>query len=280
MASIHEHLESGLQRATEALVFAADTPVPAGEIADVYADVTGEERPSDRQVADAVERLNETYEEADRVFRIELWAEGYRMATVPGVAPFLKLYFSREQDQRLSRSLMETLAIVAYRQPVTKPEIDFVRGVDSGYAVNKLLEKGLIDVVGRSDSLGRPLIYGTTSFFLEQFGLKNVDELPDLREIEDILDDPAFNRERAELLQLQEEGRSGEETSAEDPDQESSTDMAGSEPDAAGSADRESDAPGSTDSQAVADEVVKPVDATRNPPDSQPTGDEQDDMKP
>lgn len=226
MASIHEHLESSLQRVTEALVFAADTPVPAGEIADVYADVTGEERPSDRQIADAVDLLNEAYEESDRVFRIELWAEGYRMATVPGVAPFLKSYFSREQDQRLSRSLMETLAIVAYRQPVTKPEVDFVRGVDSGYAVNKLMEKGLLDVVGRSDSLGRPLIYGTTSFFLEQFGLKNVDELPDLREIEDILDDPAFNRERAELLQLQEEGHSGEEPSAEDPSQESPIDAA------------------------------------------------------
>ncbi len=205
MASIHELLERGLQRVTEALVFAADTPVPGEKIAEVYADVTGEERPSAGQVAEAVDRLNEIYEEGERVFRIEPWAQGYRMATVASVAPFLKSYFNREQEQRLSRSLMETLAIVAYRQPVTKPEIDFVRGVDSSYAVNKLMEKGLLDVVGRSDSLGRPLIYGTTRFFLEQFGLENIDELPDLREIEEILDDPAFNRERAELLQLQHE---------------------------------------------------------------------------
>lgn len=223
MPSIHEIIERGLQRVTEALVFAADSAVPAAEIAEVYAEVTGEDRPSEDQVTEAVDRLNETYEASDRVFRIERWAEGFRMATVSSVAPFLKSYFNREQEPRLSRSLMETLAIVAYRQPVTKPEVDFVRGVDTAYAVNKLMEKGLIDVVGRSDSLGRPLIYGTSRFFLEQFGLESIDDLPDLREIEEILDDPAFNRERAELLQLQREehgpdsGRSadGEEESVE-----------------------------------------------------------------
>lgn len=243
VASIHELLERGLQRVTEALVFAADAPVSAQEIAEVYADVTGEDRPGEEQVAEAVERLNADYEESERVFRIELWAEGYRMATVASVAPFLKSYFNREQEQRLSRSLMETLAIVAYRQPVTKPEVDFVRGVDSGYAVNKLMEKGLIDVVGRSDSLGRPLIYGTTSFFLEQFGLKSIDDLPDLREIEEILDDPAFNRERAELLQLQQEGSveapddtsSDQATESSDAGPEVSADDTPSDPDGASS---------------------------------------------
>lgn len=224
MASIHELLERGLQRVAEALIFAADMSVQAEEIANVYAEVTGEDVPSQTQVREAVDRLNKMYEESDRTFRIETWAEGFRMATVASVAPFLKSYFNREQEQRLSRSLMETLSIVAYKQPVTKPEVDFVRGVDSGYAVNKLLEKGMIDVVGRSDSLGRPLLYGTTHLFLEQFGLKDVEELPDLREIEEILDDPAFNRERAQLLELEREeelttgdrGMSGEETDGDD----------------------------------------------------------------
>lgn len=205
MASIHELLERGLQRVAEALVFAADTPVRPKEIAEIYSEVTGEDRPTDTQIKEAVDRLNVMYEETDRTFRIEVWAEGYRMATVSSVAPFVKSFFNREQEKRLSRSLMETLSIVAYKQPVTKPEVDFVRGVDSGYTVNKLLEKRMIDVVGRSDSLGRPLLYGTTDFFLEQFGLKSLDDLPDLREIEEILDDPAFNKERAQLLQLQQE---------------------------------------------------------------------------
>lgn len=205
MASIHELIERGLQRAVESLVFAADSPVAAGDVADVYAEVTGEDRPTEKQVEEAVDRLNELYEQSDRVFRIEAWGGGFRMATEKSVSPFLKSYFNKEQEQRISRSLMETLSIVAYRQPVTKPEIDFVRGVDSGYTINKLLEKGMVDVVGRSDSLGRPLLYGTTRLFLEQFGLKNVDELPDLREIEEILNDPAFNRERAQLLELEKE---------------------------------------------------------------------------
>jgi len=223
MASIHELLERGLQRVAEALVFAADTPVKPTEISEVYSEVTGEDRPTDSQVEEAVARLNIAYEETERSFRIEPWADGYRMATVSSVAPFLKCYFNREREQRLSRSLMETLAIIAYRQPVTKPEVDFVRGVDSGYAVNKLLEKGMIDVVGRSETLGRPLLYGTTEFFLEQFGLKGLKDLPDLREIEEILNDPAFNKERAQLLQLQQEEGFGDFTAGGAADDAQST---------------------------------------------------------
>lgn len=214
--SIHELLERGVQRVAEALIFAADAPVQVREIAEIYSEVTGEDRPTEEQIREAVDRLNQIYDETDRTFRIEKWAEGFRMATVSSVAPFLKSYFNREQEQRLSRSLMETLSIVAYRQPVTKPEVDFVRGVDSGYAVNRLLEKGMVDVVGRSESLGRPLLYGTTSFFLEQFGLKNLDDLPGLREIEEILDDPAFNKERAQLLELDQEDEANKDENGGD----------------------------------------------------------------
>jgi segregation and condensation protein B len=108
---------------------------------------------------------------------------------------------------------METLAILAYRQPVTRPEVDFIRGVNSDYAIRKLLELGLADVKGRSDSLGRPLLYGTTTRFLEQFGLSNLDDLPTLREIEELLDEPHFDEERAQLLALKGDGASinGEE---------------------------------------------------------------------
>jgi segregation and condensation protein B len=97
---------------------------------------------------------------------------------------------------------METLAILTYKQPASKPEIDYVRGVDSDYALRRLLDVGLVDVVGRSDSVGRPLLYGTTARFLEEFGLSALDDLPNLREIEELLDDPAFNKERARLLML------------------------------------------------------------------------------
>ena len=197
-----ELLAQTLERVAEAIVFAADEPVTAAAVAAAYAEVTGEAVPPEAAVEAAVGRLNDAYERSDRTLRIQRWAGGYRMATVPSVAPFLKAFLRQEQHKRLSRSLLETLAIVAYRQPVTRPEVDFVRGVDSDYAFRRLMELGFVDVIGRSESLGRPLLYGTTTAFLDQFGLNGLEDLPNLREIEDILDDPAFNRERARLLEL------------------------------------------------------------------------------
>ncbi len=194
--------EAVLARVAEAVIFAADRPVSAARIARLFAEVTGGEAPEVADVETAVEQLNAAYEAEGRSFRVHAWAGGYRMATIPEMAPFVKALFTEEQQTGLSRSLMETLAIVAYRQPATRPEIEFVRGVSADYAVRKLLEHGLIDVCGRADSLGRPLLYGTTDRFLEQFGLESLDDLPTLREIEELLDDPRFNRERAELLDL------------------------------------------------------------------------------
>ncbi len=98
---------------------------------------------------------------------------------------------------------METLAIVAYSQPTTRPEVDFIRGVDSDYAVRKLLEMGLVDIVGRSEAIGKPLLYGTSERFLEQFGLSELAALPKLKEIEELLDDPSLQRERMHLMALE-----------------------------------------------------------------------------
>lgn len=191
-----------LVRVVAALAFAADEPVAPDEIADAYAAVTGvPAEPSD--VEAAVERYNADADEHRGPFRIERWGGGFRVATTPDLAPYVRAHHRDERRLRLSRSLLETLAILAYRQPATKPEVDFVRGVDAGYALTKLLDLGLVDVVGRSDSLGRPLLYGTTPRFLEAFGLADLEALPRLREIEDLLDDPHFNRERARLLALE-----------------------------------------------------------------------------
>ncbi len=189
-----------LQRVAEALIFAADEPVSAATVAAVYAEVTGSEEADAASAEAAVEALNQSYRETGRAFRIEAWAGGYRMATVREVAPFVRAFVAAEEERRLSRSLLETLSVIAYKQPVTKPEIDFVRGVDADYALKKLLEKSFVTVVGRSEAVGRPLLYGTTDFFLEQFGLAALDELPRPREIEQLLNDPAFTHERTELL--------------------------------------------------------------------------------
>lgn len=191
-----------LSRAVEALVFAADEPVTVAQIAEIFAEITQEAQPSSERIHEAVDRLNAAYEKHGRAVRVQAWAGGFRMATTGEVAPYLKVYFRRDRSRRLTRSLMETLAILAYKQPATKPEIDYVRGVDSDYALRRLLDAGLIDVVGRSESVGRPLLYGTTTRFLEEFGLSDLEGLPNLREIEELLDDPAFNKERARLLML------------------------------------------------------------------------------
>ncbi len=187
-------------QAVEALIFASDHPVTADRLSQVIDEVSGLIDGNTGLIADSIDALNEQYKEEGRVFRIEKWAGGYRMATIAEVAPYLKSSFREEKSNRLSPSLMEALAVVAYRQPVTRPEVDFVRGVNSDYSLRRLLDYGLIDVVGRSDSVGRPLVYGTTDSFLEQFGLSSLEDLPTLREIEELLDDPHFNREKAQML--------------------------------------------------------------------------------
>ncbi|NBB85587.1 MAG: SMC-Scp complex subunit ScpB [Bacteroidetes bacterium] len=195
--------ERRLHQIVEALIFAAADPLPPERIAEVVREVRGH-APEVGAVEETVERLNERYTAAQQGLQIERWAGGFRMTTAQAVTPYLKAFRTQRHQRSLSRSLMETLAVVAYRQPTTKPEVDYVRGVDAGYALRKLMALDLIDVVGRSDAIGRPLLYGTTEEFLVAFGLNTVDDLPDLRSIEELLDDPAFDEERAELMLLRE----------------------------------------------------------------------------
>jgi segregation and condensation protein B len=190
-----------LQMVLEALAFATDVPVSAKEVCRVYAEVVGEAcPPSEAAIDEAFKELNDSYEIGGHTVRIQYWAGGLRMTTTESVAPFLEAFFRRERRRHLTKPLMETLAIVAYKQPATKAEIDAVRGVDSGYALRKLLELNLLAIFGRADILGRPMLYATTERFLEEFGLKDLDELPNLRQAEELLGDTAFDEERVRLL--------------------------------------------------------------------------------
>ena len=190
-----------LQMVLEALAFATDVPVSAKEVCRIYAEVVGEaSSPSEAAVDEAFRALNDSYITGGHTMRIQYWAGGLRMTTTESVAPFLEAFFRRERRRHLTKPLMETLAIVAYKQPATKAEIDAVRGVDSGYALRKLLELNLLAIFGRADIIGRPMLYATTERFLEEFGLMNLDELPNLRQAEELLGDAAFNEERTRLL--------------------------------------------------------------------------------
>jgi segregation and condensation protein B len=224
-APSHDH---DLEEAAEAMIFAADAPVSPEQIAEVFAEVTGRPQPSVEEVETAVRQLNEEYTDTERALEIREWGGGYRLVTRRTLSPFVQALYVDEQEVSLSRSLMETLAVVAYKQPVTRPEVDFVRGVNSDYAIRKLMEMDLVDVRGRADSLGRPLLYGTTDRFLEQFGLMDLDDLPTLREVEELLDDPSFDEERAKLLKLDveeaTEALSDADTEAEDDNSSASDD--------------------------------------------------------
>ena len=191
--------EHRFDQSVEALVFASDVPLRDEDIARALAEVTGADV-TDESVRQSVARLNASYRETARAFRVEAWGGGYRLATIPEQAGVVRALFAQEAEKRLSRSLLETLAVIAYKQPVTKPEVEHVRGVGADYAVRQLLERGFIDIVGRADAIGRPILYGTTDRFLDQFGLESLDGLPTPREVEEILADPRFSRERAQLL--------------------------------------------------------------------------------
>jgi len=156
----------------EALLFASDIPLEAERIREVL------------DLADAaearglVEELRARYTEADRALAIMEVGGGYRMATRPEIAPWLVRLARSRTKARLSRPAVETLAIVAYRQPVSRPEVDAVRGVNSDAVLENLLERRLIRVAGRKDAPGRPFLYETTREFLVAFGLRDLGDLP------------------------------------------------------------------------------------------------------
>lgn len=130
------------------------------------------------QIRDTMESITEELKESESVFRLQEGPNGYRLSIAPRYADWVRLLRDEPRPQRLSPAAMETLAIVAYRQPVTRAEIEAIRGVSADSALNKLLERELVFVVGRAELPGRPLQYGTTDAFLEYCGIKNLEELP------------------------------------------------------------------------------------------------------
>lgn len=166
----------------EALLFASDTPVEVERIQEVL------DLGSQGEARALVEDLKTRYEAEERGLQIVEVGGGFRMVTRPEVAPWLVRLAKSRTRSRLSRSALETLAIVAYRQPVSRPEIDVVRGVNSEAVLESLLDRRLIRIAGRKDAPGRPFLYETTREFLVAFGLRDLSELP---QVEGVLPAPA-----------------------------------------------------------------------------------------
>lgn len=163
---IHPH------RVVEAVLFAADSPMPPAKIAALMG--VGDAR----DVRKHIEKLNEEYASHGLSFRIQEVAGGFQMLTVPAYNPWLKKLLRVRQETRLSPAALETLAILAYKQPCTRADVEAIRGVAAGELINRLRELNLVKIVGRAEDLGRPLLYGTTKRFLEVFGLPSLEELP------------------------------------------------------------------------------------------------------
>ena len=168
-------------RLVEALLFASDAPLTAGELARLDDDLDEE------RVEQIVAELRVEYEREERAFDIYEIAGGYQLLTRPEFAPVLERFDSVPGAQRLSGPALETLAILAYRQPVGRAEVEEIRGVGAGGVLKTLQERGLIEVVGRGEGLGRPLLYGTTPFFLQHFGFRSLDDLPRSEELPVVL---------------------------------------------------------------------------------------------
>lgn len=167
----------------EAILFVADRPVSADQLAVLV------EMDSD-DVEMIIQELQKEYDETKRSFQIVEIANGYQICTRSEYATWIKKFYTTEISSRLSTSALEALAIVAYKQPVTRAEIEEIRGVISDSVIRTLLERNLISIVGRKDAPGRPLLYGTTTEFLIHFGLKDLSELPSIDEIEKMLGAP------------------------------------------------------------------------------------------
>ncbi len=159
-------------RIVEAVLFASEAPLTSAEIARASGELTASD------VEAAIDEVRREYEADERAFQIYPLGDGYQILTRPEYVPYLERFDSVTRTNRLSRAALETLAIIAYRQPVSRLEIEELRGVNAAGVLRNLQERELIEVVDRAEGLGRPLLYGTTRKFLDHFGLQSLENLP------------------------------------------------------------------------------------------------------
>lgn len=171
-----------LKRIVEALLIASPEPLTENR----FKACMGEQK-TELPLAEIITALQEDYSESDRAFKIKEVAGGYQLSTLSEFEPYIKGLFSKAGKLRLSQAALETLAIVSYRQPVTRNEIESIRGVSSDSSLRTLLDRKLLEIRGRDEGPGRALLYRTSTEFLQYFGLNSVKDLPKLREVEDIL---------------------------------------------------------------------------------------------
>ncbi|MEJ7643069.1 MAG: SMC-Scp complex subunit ScpB [Chryseolinea sp.] len=166
-----------LQNHIEALVFCSPTPIRLSEIKACLSEMFNADVPEE-DIAGALLRVEEKYLAEEFSFQLYKTSGGYQFLTKPAYQASISIMLKQQSKKRLSTSAMETLSIIAYKQPISKTEIENIRGVNCDYAVQKLLDKALIEITGKAETIGRPMLYGTTPKFMEYFGINDLAELP------------------------------------------------------------------------------------------------------
>lgn len=175
-AETSEGVAPTVESVIEAILFATDEPLTDNRLASTVETTA-------KQVRECIRNLNAQYETNNNAFRIEQIAGGYQMLTLPAYNHWLKRMLRTRSDTKLSPAALETLAIVAYKQPIIRADIEAIRGVAVGEVIRSLMYKGLVKIVGRAEILGRPMLYGTTKKFLGVFGLNSLKDLPQVEEL-------------------------------------------------------------------------------------------------
>ncbi len=179
----------------EAVIFAANEPVSVEQLARLLDELDGD------TVAQLIYELQKEYDATGRSFQIVEIANGFQICTRNQYADWIRRFYTTELSSRLTVSALEALAIIAYKQPVTRAEVEEVRGVNSDSVIRTLSERNLVKIIGRKQAPGRPMIYGTTTDFLMHFGLRDLSELPSVDEIEKMLGTPEEEM-RAEIREV------------------------------------------------------------------------------
>jgi len=165
----------------ESLIFAAPQPISLEEIGSVLREAFGREV-SEQEMLGGMADLRRRYDHAEHSFEIVEIAGGYQFMSKAPYHQTIGIHLRQQSNKKLSRSALETLSIIAYKQPVTRSELEKIRGVSCDYALQKLLEKELVTIVGRADSVGKPLLYGVTQRFMDYFGIRSLEDLPQPRD--------------------------------------------------------------------------------------------------
>jgi len=176
---------AGLKNIVEAIIFASQEEITVKQIKEILDSFKIESKAA--EIEEIISALNIEYANSESAFEIIKIAGGYQFATKKKFAHFVGKLYTETQRKKLSPSAIETLSIIAYKQPITRSDIEFIRGVNVDYIVNSLLERDLISIKGRASGPGRPILYGTTNNFLKVLGLNAIEDLPKLREINEIL---------------------------------------------------------------------------------------------